>query len=69
MDMFAHTVKLLMHGPRTVPDLAEMVGCHEQSARRYVQALNAHGLVAADGRLEKYHGRYSGKPAVLWKWQ
>jgi DNA-binding IclR family transcriptional regulator len=68
-DMFAHAVKLLKHEPRTVPDLMDLVGCHQQSARRWVKALEDHGLIVRDGKVQKHLGQRSGKPSVLWRWQ
>lgn len=64
IDLFAHTVKLLIAGPRTVADLVEMVGCHEVSAYRYVNALAGHGLIEGKKRQS-----LNGPRPIVWRWK
>jgi predicted ArsR family transcriptional regulator len=65
-ENFADIVASIAHAPRTIRDLQEMTGMHQQTVRRVLHALKARGVV--DCRNGTRKAGQDGQVPFEWLW-
>lgn len=71
-DTVSEIVASLMWEPKTVDQVVEVTGCAVSTARSWIRAFHASGLVRIAARLprEKFEGAQQyGRRRIMWEWQ
>ena len=71
-DTIAEIIACLVWQPKTIDQIIETTGCAESTARAWINAFHASGLVRIAERLPREKGeglQQYGRRRVLWAWQ